>query len=394
MSINQTRRLKPNEIIFLENDVGDCAYLIERGQVLIYLENGNAEIPLNILAKGEVFGEMSLIDGSPRSAACRAIDDVQLLIVTKPQLTDRIIAADPVVRLLMQALLERLRFQNDRLRGKAPVLNIAPADLLATEKKEAVERIGLENRIAQGIDDHEFIPYYQPIYDLQTCEVRGCEALLRWITKDRGVVGPGVFMDIMEDSSLILAAGQGVIEHSAADFESMHNQFGPDFFVSVNVSGRQFMSPGFLDHLKATCERFKLKPSQIKLELTERIMTEGKQVLVTLKECRSLGFQLAIDDFGTGFSSLQYLAQMPITHLKIDRAFVMNLFTDDKSLIIVKSIIHMAHLLGLKLIAEGIETREQLNLLRKLGVSQGQGFLFSKPVPLLEFNQLAHRAAA
>ena len=124
MSVNQSRRLKPNEIIFNEEDVGDCAYLIERGRVLIYLKNGDAEIPLKVLDKGEVFGEMSLIDGSPRSAACRAIDDVQLLIVTKTQLTDRIVAADPVVRLLMQALLERLRAQNDRLRGKVKPFSI------------------------------------------------------------------------------------------------------------------------------------------------------------------------------------------------------------------------------------------------------------------------------
>ncbi len=394
MSVNQIRRLKPNEMIFNENDVGECAYLIERGRVLIYIKNKNDEIPLKVLDKGEVFGEMSLIDGSPRSAACRAIDDVQLLIVTKTQLTDRIVAADPVVRLLMQALLERLRAQNDRLRGKISSHSIPSIETLTAEKKAAVERIGLENRIAQGIEDKEFIPFYQPIYDLNTCEVRGCEALLRWLTKDRGIVSPAVFMDIMEDSSLILDAGKAVIEDSAADLDKMLSHFGADFFVSVNVSGRQFMTPDFIDHLKATCERFKVSPYQIKLELTERIMTEGKNVLNTLHECRALGFQLAIDDFGTGFSSLQYLAKMPITHLKIDRAFVMNLFTDNKSLVVVKSIIHMANLLGLKLIAEGIETREQLNLLRSLGVDQGQGFLFSKPLPLQDFNQLALKSAA
>ena len=394
MSVNQSRRLKPNEIIFNEEDVGDCAYLIERGRVLIYLKNGDAEIPLKVLDKGEVFGEMSLIDGSPRSAACRAIDDVQLLIVTKTQLTDRIVAADPVVRLLMQALLERLRAQNDRLRGKVKPFSIEAFDSLAAEKKEAVERIGLENRIAQGLDDHEFIPFYQPIYDLNTGEVRGCEALLRWLTKDRGIVSPAVFMDVMEDSSLILQAGQGVLEHSAADFKTFHKVFGDDFFISVNVSGRQFMAPGFVEHLRATCKKYKVEASQIKLELTERIMTEGKQVLTTLQECRALGFQLAIDDFGTGFSSLQYLSQMPITHLKIDRAFVMNMLTDEKSLVVVKSIIHMADLLGLKLIAEGIETSGQLELLKSLGVSQGQGFLFSKPVPLAEFNRLGSKVAA
>jgi EAL domain-containing protein (putative c-di-GMP-specific phosphodiesterase class I) len=395
MDETQIRRLTPDEVIFLENEVGDCAYLIERGRVLIYLTKDGVEVPLKVIGKGEVFGEMSLIDGSPRSASCRAIGDVQLLIVTKEQLSDRILAADPVVRLLMQALLERLRAQNDRLRGKLSSVAVDNLDSLAAEKKEALERIGLENRISKGLDNDEFIPYYQPIYDLASCEVRGCEALIRWVTKDRGVIPPNVFMDVMEDSSLILRAGQVVIEKSAADLESMRNHFGGsrDFFVSINVSGRQFMDKGFIEHLERTCNRFHVDPAQMKLELTERIMTEGSQALSTLEACRARGYQLAIDDFGTGFSSLQYLAQMPITHLKIDRAFVMNLFADQKSLMIVKSLIYMADVLGLTLIAEGIETREQLALLKSLGVRYGQGFLFSKPLPLDEFKRLTYRCA-
>ena len=392
MSDHLNRRLKPDEIIFSEGDVGDCAYLIEQGRVYCFIEKDGIEIPLRTLGKGEVFGEMSLIDGSPRSATCRSVGDGHLLIVTKTQLMDRISAADPVVRLLMQALLERLRSQNQRLRG---TLQVGPIELdsLAKEKKEALDRIELENRIASALDEDEFGPFYQPIYDLETGEVAGCEALMRWIGKDKKVISPVVFMDVMENSSLIVRAGQMIMEKATRDLPKMRKQFsGTDkFFVSVNVSGRQFMEADFIGDLERARQAAKVDAAHVKLELTERIMTEGTVAINALKKCRSLGYQLAIDDFGTGFSSLQYLAQMPITHLKIDRSFVMSLFNDDKSLLIVKSLIHMAGILGLDLIAEGIETKEQLALLKSLGVGMAQGFLFSKPIPLHDFLKLAPR---
>lgn len=381
-----SRSLKPDEIIFLQGETGDCAYLIEQGRVLIFLEKDGTEVPLKVLNKGEVFGEMSLIDGSPRSASCRSIDHGILLRVTKTQLTDRISAADPVVRLLMQALLDRLRSQNQRLVGNS-ASNSINLESFSEINKEARQRIELENRIANALQEDEFCPYYQPIYDLNTGEVAGCEALMRWIGKDGKIVSPAIFMDVMESSSLIIQAGKVMLEKSARDLPKLRTHFSgsPDFFVSVNVSGRQFMEKDFIENLEAIRSLAKIDAAHVKLELTERIMTEGAVAISTLKNCRELGYQLAIDDFGTGFSSLQYLAQMPITHLKIDRCFVTSLFKDDKSLLIVKSLIHMAGVLGLKLIAEGIETKEQLELLKGLNVGMGQGFLFAKPISLKEF---------
>lgn len=395
MSAHLSRSLHDNEVIFREGDTGDCAYLIENGHVLIYLESDGKEIPLKALNRGEVFGEMALIDGSPRSASSRAISNCQLLVVTKDQLSERISSADPVVRLLMQALIDRLRSQNQRLLG-AVFGGPLELDALAKEKKEALERIELENHIALGMENDEFMPFYQPIYDLETGQVTGCEALMRWIGKDGKIVSPAVFMDAMENSSLILRAGRMMLEKSMRDLPKMRAIFAgsPDFFVSINVSGRQLMDTGFIGELEAIRQKAGVSAGNVKLELTERIMTEGEIAIAALKRCRALGYQLAIDDFGTGFSSLQYLAQMPITHLKIDRSFVMSLFNDDRSLLIVKSLIHMAGILGMQLIAEGIETPEQLALLKSLNVGMGQGFLFAKPVPLRDFLRLAPRLAS
>lgn len=395
MSQNQVRRLRANETIFLEGDEGDCAYLIERGRVLIYINVHGSEVPLRVVGQGEVFGEMSLIDAQPRSASCRAVSDCDLVVVNKQQLLDRVKSVDPVVRLLMRVLLDRLRSQNDLLRGKGPPESvIGKLDPLEAEKKEALERIGLEHRIASGLDADEFEPFYQPVICLATGAIRGCEALIRWRAKDGTLVMPAVFMDAMEETHLILRAGQVMLEKSVRDLPAMLEKFGRDgakFFVSVNVSGRQFIEPGFVEDLERVRSRSNLPPELIKLELTERIMTEGTQALDCLQECRRRGYLLAIDDFGTGFSSLQYLAQMPLTDLKIDRSFLQKMQTDEKSLSVVKSLIHMAGLLRLNVIAEGIESREQMELLRDLGVSFGQGFFLTKPVALDEFLALPER---
>lgn len=388
MSIKQQRRYTPNEFIFREGDTGECAYLIESGSVLVFLTDGKDEMPLRILGDGEVFGEMSLIDGSPRSASCRAIGHTNLIIVTKDQLLDRVRSADAVVRLLLQALLERLRAQNDLLRGK-PTSGAPKIDSLAEEKKEVLQRIELEIRIANGLDNDEFHPYYQPIYDLNTGSLMGCEALLRWHSKDKGMISPGVFMDVMEESSLILRAGKMVIEKSLRDLNEMKKVYkNPDFFVSINVSGRQFMDATFLQHLESVREQYGMPATQVKMELTERVMTECLPAMSTLHQLRGLGYLLAIDDFGTGFSSLQYLANMPLTDLKIDRSFIMTMLSDNKSLSIIKFLINMAANLGLSLTAEGIENKNELALLRNLNVSLGQGFLFSKAIPLADFLKL------
>lgn len=385
----QLRSFSQNQIIFREGDVGDCAYLIEKGRVLIYVNKGETEVALRTLGEGEVFGEMSLIDNSPRSASCRALGDAHLIVVTKEQLIDRIQDADPVVRLLMRALLERLRSQNDNVRGKS-LAKSAENDGLEKDKREAVERIELENRIYNGLKNDEFLPFYQPIYDLETMSIKGCEALLRWITPSGEIISPSVFMDVVEDSALVLDAGKLAIEKCMIDLPAMEKGFGriENFTVGVNVSGRQFADIGFIDHLEETRAKRGLQANQIKLEVTERVMMEGPVALATLQKCRSLGYRLAIDDFGTGFSSLQYLASMPLTDLKIDRSFVNQVLNEEKSLSIVKSLIYMARLLNLNLIAEGIETRDQLDCLRRLGVNMGQGYLFAKAVPLREFVKL------
>ena len=390
MTNRQVRVLGPNEVIFREGDVGDCAYLVEQGSVLIFLNKDGTDYPLKILGKGEVFGEMSLIDNSLRSASCRTLDKTHLIVVTREQLLDRIQTADPVVRLLMRALLSRLRFQNDSIRGKA--IHTEHDAHSEADKNEALHQIEQENRIAAGLKNNEFIPWYQPIYNLQTQEIIGCEALMRWMTPDGIAASPSTFIDIMENSSLIVQAGQMMLENCFGHMKTLSPHVSEEFFVGINISGRQFADTHFLEELERTRIRYGIPASQIKLEVTERVMMEGPQAVMALHNCRALGYCLAIDDFGTGFSSLQYLATMPLHDLKIDRSFVSQMLDQDKSLSIVRSLVNMAHLLGMNIIAEGIETKEQWYSLRQLGVRMGQGFYFSKPMPFDQLTQLLQKS--
>ncbi len=341
-----------------------------RGRVLIFLRENGAEVGLKVLGEGEVFGEMSLIDNSVRSASCCAVSETQLIIVTKDQLLDRIQAADPVVRLLMRALLERLRSQNSIMRGKKPA-ETKETEARATERKAALEQIELENRIAAALERDEFTPFYQPIYDLKHFEVIGCEALMRWLPQGGAIIGPADFMDTFEQSSMILQAGQLTIDKCLSDLSKMDwkTKLKSGFFVAINVSGRQFAEPDFVEKLEATRIQSGLESNRIKLEVTERVMMEGPLALATLQKCKALGYGLAIDDFGTGFSSLQYLASMPLNELKIDRSFVMNMLTHAKSHSIVQALIDMARRLGMEVIAEGIETTEQLEAFGKNSAS-------------------------
>ncbi len=391
----QVRTIAENETIFREGEAGDCAYLIETGRVLVYLMKNGVEVPLKILGTGDIFGEMSMIDCSLRSASCRTLSDVRLVTVTQEQLVDRIQSADPIVRLLMRAMMDRLRVQNDAIRG----ISISPTSVKSEkderEKQEALDCIGLENRIAIGIESNEFVPHYQPIYDLESQQIIGCEGLIRWTTADGKTISPAAFIDVLEESTLILEVGKMMMEKCMADLVRLQATLPlpRDFFVSVNVSGKQFADPNFVAMLEKARSQAGVAARHIKLEVTERIMTDGPQAISTLQSCRALGYKIAIDDFGTGFSSLQYLASMPLNDLKVDRIFVLQMMTHAKPLSIVKTLIYLARLLNLNLIAEGIETQAQLELLRHLGVQMGQGFLFSKAVPYEAFVALITASA-
>jgi diguanylate cyclase (GGDEF)-like protein len=252
---------------------------------------------------------------------------------------------------------------------------------------QAIERLQLENALRRVIERQELLLYYQPLVSLQTGHIAGFEALLRWQHPERGFVNPGAFIPLAEETGLIVPIGQWVLQTASTQLQSWQQELRTEspLEVSVNLSMKQLYHPHLLDDLDRVLQATQVG-SQLTLELTESMMMrDTKATLDILKHLKSRSVQLSIDDFGQGYSSLSYLHDLPVDVIKIDRAFISG--TNAKSSHpgiqrpeIVRTIIDLAHNLGVKVVAEGVETAEQLAQLRQLGCEWGQGYFFSKPV--------------
>ena len=247
---------------------------------------------------------------------------------------------------------------------------------------EAVKRLALETDLRRAVANQEFVTYYQPVIDFSSGEVIGLEALVRWQHPELGILAPAEFIDIAEDTGMILAIGDQVFATAAAQTRRWQDAGLQDLRIAINVSARQFREKNFPDRIAQILGQAHLDPQSVELEITETsIMDHGESALTVLREIRSMGICIAIDDFGTGYSSLSYLKRLPIDCVKLDRSFVSGATTDPKDAALVMAIITLAHNLDLKVVAEGVETEEQRDFLKLLRCDAGQGFLFGKPVP-------------
>jgi EAL domain-containing protein (putative c-di-GMP-specific phosphodiesterase class I) len=394
-SQNNTKYLQ-GQVIFKQGDGGDCAYIIEKGRVLVYLEKEAIETPLTILGEGEIFGEMSLIDNQNRSASARALDDCVLNIVTRQQLMERVYAADTVVRLLIRVLLKRLRINNSRMidsdkkRAEYSAVQDSFVQEELNETKDALNKIRIENQIFDAFKNEEFLMHYQPIVKMDTAQICGCEALLRWNSPSLGMISPNAFIEVIENSSMVFQVGNWILDRSFKELAEIIKfaKNKDEFQMAINISGRQFISPNFIPQIEELRKKHQVDVKNIKLEVTERVMMDGVLGMETLSSCRDLGYSISIDDFGTGFSCLQYLAKMPVSNVKIDRSFVIKMLSDAKTYAIVSSIIYMAKSLNMSVVAEGIETEVERKALQQMGAEYGQGYLFSRPVEKLKLISL------
>ena len=247
----------------------------------------------------------------------------------------------------------------------------------------ARQRLTLEAEVRRAIEREEFVLHYQPIISFETGELSTFEALVRWQSPDRGLVGPDVFIPIAEETGLVVPLGKWVLLEACRQMKSWRDSVpgGSKVAVAVNLSARQFEDPGIVDEVRHCLEITGLEPNGLELEMTESVvMARTRQNARKLKELRELGVRILIDDFGTGYSSLSSLTHFPLDILKIDRSFVSRMEFEDDKAEIVRVLCHLARRLGLKVVAEGIETTEQLSMLRDLDCHYGQGFLFSSAV--------------
>jgi diguanylate cyclase (GGDEF)-like protein/PAS domain S-box-containing protein len=253
-----------------------------------------------------------------------------------------------------------------------------------------VTRLQLESDLRLAITNNELCLHYQPILEAKTGMLSGFEALLRWIHPSRGFVSPAEFIPVAEDTGLIIDIGDWVLREACRQMSQWHERFPMDCppSISVNVSAKQFM-PDIIDKVKRVINETGLNGSCLKLEITESLIMQREELISHLLfQLKAIEIRIQIDDFGTGYSSLNYLQRFPIDTLKIDRSFIGQITTEEESLEIVRAITSLAHILNMDVTAEGVETKEQHEIIQKLDCEYVQGYLFYKPLPKEEVERL------
>jgi diguanylate cyclase (GGDEF)-like protein/PAS domain S-box-containing protein len=256
--------------------------------------------------------------------------------------------------------------------------------------QEAINtRADLDRELRKAIDKKQFELYYQIQVD-QLNDPLGAEALIRWIHPERGIISPFHFIALAEETGLILSIGEWVLDTACAQIKSWQlNEPTRNLTISINVSAKQFFQTNFVSQVQSSVQRHAINPSLLKLELTESMLLENiEETIANMTALKEIGIRFSLDDFGTGYSSLQYLKRLPLTQLKIDQSFVRDIVSDGSDKAIVRTIIAMARSMELEVIAEGVEAKDQQQLLLDIGCKQFQGYLFGKPMPIDMFEVL------
>ena len=251
---------------------------------------------------------------------------------------------------------------------------------------KAREQLSIENGLRTAVENKEIFVVYQPKVNVATNQICGAEALVRWLHPDLGLVSPINFIELAESSGMIVSIGEWVMRESCRQAKEWQDAGYPDFKVAVNVSIRQLHEPDFLDVIQCALVDSGLAPGSLVVEITENMIMENAEGnTMTLQGLKNLGVNISIDDFGTGYSSLSYLQRLPMDQLKVDQSFIREIRSPDEPVPIIKAVVSLAHDLGLSVVAEGIETYDQLCHIRALNCEEYQGYYCSKPVPAPDF---------
>ena len=245
-------------------------------------------------------------------------------------------------------------------------------------------RRSMEHELREGLGRQEFVLFFQPKVNVSNHEITGIEALIRWNHPNKGILAPDLFIPVSEATGLIVSQGEWVIREACRQCAAWEQEGLPVIPISVNVSSVQFRRPGLVELVSKIISETSIHPSSLEIEITETVMMMNLlATMETLKQLHGLGVGLAIDDFGTGYSSLAYLSRFPVDTIKIDRSFVSNIVDDATNVTIAKSILSLGK--NLRVVAEGVETKEQLTFLEEQGCDEAQGFIFCRPLPADEF---------
>ncbi len=392
--------------IFREGQAGTYAYVIEGGVVEISVRRTGESHVIATLGEGDLFGEMALVDDDVRSATATAVEDVELVSISRQHVENKLRNGDPILELFLKVIVRRSR---SLLRSSPESEGLHPHKREATTairnsgedtaRERAITQIRCAEALQRGIHRRELRVFYQPIVCLDGGYTAGLEALVRWQHPTRGLMPPSEFIGVAEETGLIGQIGLWVLEQACTDLGHFQDRFSryfpdvPPLFISVNLSAEQLHAPGEVERIARVVKATETDPAQVKLEITETLLIEEPEMASnTLGQLKALGVGVAIDDFGTGYASLSYLHRLPVDTLKIDRSFVHTMLRHGGSLRIVRAVTQLARALGMDAVAEGIEEREALTRLREFGCTHAQGHLISRPVSAREiFGLLSER---
>ncbi|MEC8860181.1 MAG: EAL domain-containing protein [Pseudomonadota bacterium] len=388
-SLQVEKIFRAGQVIMRQGDPGDCAYFIQEGRVQISVKLADGSL-VNVAQRGagSVIGEMAIVDGGPRSATITAIEDCQLLEITQADFSKAVSNANPIVGLVARLILMRYR----DLLHRSATLRDFDGDSSVLERQEhehaqqsrVLDAVRMTNEFRVAIAGNQLFLEYQPFIEISSGRVVGFEALMRWQHPVQGRMRPDLFIPLAEDTGQIVEATRWAFHEACHALKNMVDASGNDqLFMSINFSAHDFDEPDFLEHLLQIVDHAGVRPDQIHIEITERLLLrQAQHVRAALLQCREAGMDISIDDFGTGYSSLSYLHQYPVSTLKIDKSFISNMTRDDSALGLVRTILSLSDNLGLSVIAEGVETEEQVSMLRTLRCQVAQGFLYAKPLGL------------
>lgn len=367
------KQYQPGDIIFHGGDSSDCAYIIEQGQVEIFIAYNDSII--DILSEGELFGEMGVLDQSPRSTSARALTPLTLLEVKTQQITNRLAESDPIVKALMGVVLKRFRSMIPK-QGKGENNNSLLDQVASVIEQAGLSKFKLESELRSAITSSEVQTVFQPISDIQSGQITGFEALSRWTHPERGFISPVEFIALAEETDLIIEVGDLVFNRAI----EMLAKLPEHVFININVSSKQLDDDQFLNRVLKKIKANNISPQRLKLEITETMVVDFELAKKWLNKCRNIGFPVCADDFGTGHSGMQQLVELNFDVLKVDQVFIRNMFKNKRYQIILKTIADMAKNLDTKLVAEGVENEQEFELLKTLNFDFGQGYYFGKPM--------------
>ena len=378
---------RAGEIIMKQGDPGDCAYFIQGGKVVISVARSDGDpIEVGQRGPGSLIGEMAIVDDGPRSATVTALEDCRLLEISKTDFSKAVRNANPIVGLVTRLILLRYRdllHRSENLREFAGESGqLEQQERAHAEQSRILDAVRMANEFRVAVAGQQLFLEYQPFVELGSGRILGFEALMRWHHPEQGTMRPDLFIPMAEDTGLIIEATRWAFREACETLRRMMDASGnQDLFVSVNFSAQDFDDPAFLDQLLKTLQETGLPTSAVHLEITERLLLrQAEHVRDVLEQCRAHCMEISIDDFGTGYSSLSYLHQYPVTTLKIDKSFIGNMTSDDGALGLVRSILSLSDNMGLAIIAEGVETEQQVSMLRSLRCQVAQGYYFARPL--------------